>query len=274
MNEDEKKKRWYQFELKALGVEKKIANAIRYVIGSQETKRRKVFNFTMRSFYRISSIITAPITLTARLIFGRRGDRRHSFLINTWDLVLGNFGRQKAIKNAQEYVIKNNISRDQELDIELDIFRKPFQKHKHLNRVFNTVSTIGYPAGLIVTTKIAIIKPTRETITAAGYAWTKMGALCAPKIQSVKNDCTEAATDFKNIFNKKAQARIDKGIEERAEHARLLFYQEMASHNYTVNPDHLNRNNIENFDKFARIIEDKIQYKPKTIKIGKLKFRW
>ena len=48
----------------------------------------------------------------------------------------------------------------------------------------------------------------------------------------------------------------------------------MAKHNYAVDPSHLDKNNIENFDKFTRIIEEKMQYRPKIIKLGKLQIRW
>lgn len=261
-------------EIKASKFETKVQNAIRTVIGAQGTRRRRALNFVARATYRTSNLLTDPIVFGFKKMVGKRGTKRHSFFVNTWDLILGNFGRQKAINDAQSYVVQSAWPRDRILDLELGVFSAPFEKFKHMNRVFNTVSTIGYPVAPIVTTKVAILKPSSKTISAAGYSWAKTSAICAPKIHSVWTDWKEAARDFRESFQGAVFVREDKGVKERAEKARLLFYQEMAKHNYAVDPSHLDKNNIENFDKFTRIIEEKMQYRPKIIKLGKLQIRW
>lgn len=261
-------------EIKASKLETKLQNAVRFVIGVQETPRRRAFNFVARAFYRTSNLLTDPLIYLGKVMVGTRGTKRHSFFANTWDLILGNFGRQKAINDAKTYLSYTKWPRDRVLDLEVGRFSAPFEKHKHMNRVFNTVSTIGYPVAPIVTTKVAILKPSSKTISAAGYSWAKTTAICAPKIHSVWTDWKEAARDFRESFQGAVLVREDQGVKARAEKARLLFYQEMAKHNYAVEQHYLDQNNIENFDKFTRIIEEKMRYKPKIIKVGKLQIRW
>ena len=67
-------------EIKASKFETKVQNAIRTVIGAQETRRRRALNFVARATYRTSNLLTDPIVFGFKKMVGKRGTKRHSFL--------------------------------------------------------------------------------------------------------------------------------------------------------------------------------------------------
>lgn len=265
---------------------KGISNATLVACGEKGTARREALNFVARNGYRVTNLTTNVVIDAGKKIVGKREDPQHAFFANSWDAFWGNLGRRKTLIEAHKHLEENPpIHVDEEVDIDLKFFAPEFEKphNRVLNTGFNIVSLAGIPAGMFLTAKWAIVKPSARTFAIAGKSWAQAGLTVLPKLKSIGYDIKDGVVhtglivsgNMDKIPSSLRTGTMSDSIKDRAEGTKTIFMKEIAEMGYTVPDDYLFVKDIHTRVKDgANWFEEAVDYKPKDVKLGPLKFKW